>query len=350
MARNLFIHATNVHQGGGRSLLTALLSQSLAGIKLTLSLDCRMPVPDVLERQVIIKRVKPSVVQRLMAEKWLSTAVSPEDVVVCFGNLPPLFKVHGHVVVFLQNRYLVDDVGLRGFSFRVRVRLTIERLWLLFRMSQVDQFVVQTRSMQVLLEARTKGKIPIRILPFIADRTINQKLSFHSSVTHIKDFDFLYVASGEPHKNHRKLVEAWCVLAAEGLFPSLRLTVDPVQYRELCFWMQQKIGRLGLNITNAGNLPHEHVRTLYSNAGALIYPSTFESFGIPLIEAGQVGLAVLAPELDYVRDILNPAQTFDPVSAVSISRAVKRFMGVKQQPLPLQNAAEFIRSIIEGAN
>jgi glycosyltransferase involved in cell wall biosynthesis len=86
---------------------------------------------------------------------------------------------------------------------------------------------------------------------------------------------------------------------------------------------------------------------MYNQVGALIYPSTFESFGLPLIEARQAGLPVLASELDYVRDILDPEQVFDPESAISIARAVKRFIAIDEPPLSLQDAAGFIKHILE---
>jgi hypothetical protein len=54
----------------------------------------------------------------------------------------------------------------------------------------------------------------------------------------------------------------------------------------------------------------------------------------------------MAPELDYVREVLDPKQTFDPESPVSIARAVKRFLGVDENPLPLLDAKRFLAEII----
>lgn len=347
--RNLFIHATNVHQGGGRSLLAAIFNTLPSGMKSILSLDSRMPIPEGMAHSVQIKRVKPSIAQRFFAEKWLAQSVAPEDIVLCFGNLPPLFELRGHVAVFVQNRYLVDDVKLNEFSFKTRLRLWVERLWLSGRMANADEFVVQTPSMKRLLDARTKGRVPVHILPFMADHGGYMRSMQPSKVQKEKEFDFLYVASGEPHKNHRQLIEAWCLLAKEGMFPSLKLTLDRLHFTDLCSWLGQRIEQYQLNVQNTGSLPHDQVKQLYDRAGALIYPSTFESFGLPLIEARQAGLPVLAPELDYVRDVLDPEQTFDPESAVSIARAVKRFMEMEEQPLPLQDAAGFIKHVLGSA-
>ena len=157
----------------------------------------------------------------------------------------------------------------------------------------------------------------------------------------------MYVASGDPHKNHRQLVEAWCLLAKEGLFPSLKLTVDNQQFPRLCAWIADKGKQHHLNIENLGNLDDERVSKLYSRAGALIYPSTLESFGLPLVEARQACLPVLASELDYVRDVLDPDQSFDPGSKVSIARAVKRFLGIAEEGAPLLDAHGFLGKIIK---
>ncbi|MEY3882718.1 MAG: hypothetical protein RIQ94_3514 [Pseudomonadota bacterium] len=98
MKSKLFIHAPNVHQGGGRSLLEPLLSVLHDQAELILCLDERMPLPADLENNLHVKRVKPSVVQRLNAEKWLAHTVQPGDKVLCFGNLPPLYKLKGHTI------------------------------------------------------------------------------------------------------------------------------------------------------------------------------------------------------------------------------------------------------------
>ncbi len=342
----LFIQASNVHQGGGKSLLWSLIESLNASKRTVLVLDGRMQLPSGMPQNVQIKKVMPSILQRLSAELWLSRNVQSQDVVLCFGNLPPLFKLRGRTVVFVQNRYLIDDIPLHGFPLRVKLRLTIERLWLSGRMSNVREFVVQTPTMKRLLEIKTQGRVPIRVLPFVAERDGYTRSVVQPNMKEMSEFDFLYVASGEPHKNHLKLIEAWCLLSEEGLFPSLCLTISENRFSSLCKEIEVLRQRHRLKIVNAGDLPHQDVVALYNNVGAIIYPSTFESFGLPLIEARQAGLAVLAPELDYVRDVLDPEQSFNPESAVSIARAVKRFMGKDEQALPLLDADGFLKAVL----
>lgn len=343
MAKRIFIHATNVHQGGGRALLVAIINALPTGLLSILSLDSRMP----LSTDKVVKRVQPTLVQRLFAEIWLAKNVALGDVVLCFGNLPPLFKLRGYVVVFVQNRYLIDHVNLDGFSFKTRTRLKIERLWLSYRAGNVNEFLVQTPSMQSLMQARTKAKVSV--FPFVENPDGYVRKLNCSDTPEKNDFIFLYVASGEPHKNHMQLIEAWCLLGTEGLFPTLTLTLNKMHFAELCFWIESKVESHKLCVKNLGSLPHSEVEKLYSQVDALIYPSMFESFGLPLIEARQAGLKIIASELDYVRDLLDPEEVFDPNSAISISRAVKRFMGINEPPLPLIGASEFLEFILKKA-
>lgn len=349
MPGRLFIHATNVHQGGGQALLVALLGSLQGKTQLVLALDERMPVPVNIVDNVQVKRVKPTVFQRFSAEKWLARIVAPEDIVLCFGNLPPLFRLQGRVVVFVQNRYLIDDVKLGEFPLGVRLRLSVERFWFSMKLSNASECIVQTPTMKRLLEINTGGQVPVRILPFVAEPNGYVRSLLQRDAQNRNDYDFVYVASGEPHKNHRRLIEAWCLLAEQGSFPSLCLTLDEGRFAGVCREIDLMRQRYGLKVVNVGSLSHQEVLQLYRKADAAIYPSTFESFGLPLIEARQAGLPVLASELDYVRDVIDPEQTFDPGSSVSIAKSVNRFMGISEQPLPLLDAAGFLAALLDRA-
>ncbi len=344
----LILNAMNVHVGGGRSLLLALLNSIPKRIKILAILDSRMDLPGYISDNISIIRTKPTIFHRLIAERRLSLNVRSDDKVFCFGNLPPLFKLEGYVIVFLQNRYLIDKVALTGFPIKTFLRLKMERLWLHFKYKNADEFIVQTPSMKEQLENFIEKISPVKVMPFSLS-SIGYSRDINNSTAERKApvYDFAYIASGEPHKNHEKLLDAWCLLAKDGLFPSLCLTVDKSTWPELFHMIEYRKKKHGLSLNNMGLLSHEEVNHLYAKVGALIYPSTFESFGIPMVEARQAGLPVLAAELDYVRDVLDPEQTFNPNSALSIARAVKRFLGQNEQPLQLLDAESFMKYITE---
>ena len=351
MQARLFIHAINVHQGGGRTLLDGILKLSPAQSTIAL-LDERMPLPEGISSSILIVRVKPSVAGRLQSERLLASEVNAGDTVLCFGNLPPLFTVPGRVVVFVQNRYLIEEVSLDRLSIKSRMRLRLERKWFLGRARSVDEYVVQTPSMKTVLETylekvKTKSGFRIRMLPFMSSDVQVVTGSERGAAVHPLAYDFVYVGSGESHKNHRRLIEAWILLAKDGHYPSLSLTIDATGFPALCNWIELQTRRYNLRVDNRGALPYSGIKDLYNCSTALIYPSTLESFGLPLIEAKNAGLAILAGELDYVRDVADPDQTFDPTSAVSIARAVKRFQRIEEQSLTIIDASTFVDSLIQ---
>ena len=343
----LVIHAPNVHQGGGRALLVPLLMA--AGRRSCLAqVDSRLQLPYDMPPHLTLVRVPPTLAGRLVAELRLRWLVRFGDDLLCFGNLPPLLPSPARVRVFLQNRYLLSRRGLDSLPWDARLRILLERQWLrsFLRGAEV---VVQTPSMA--RETLNELRVIARVLPFTAEGSkqgmeIPVKDKSGPEESAVCRFDFVYVASGEPHKNHRALIDAWCLLANDNLRPSLCLTLDPYRDSSLLEWIGTRQGQNKLAIHNAGVLPQSGVSHLYARCSALIYSSLFESFGLPLVEASLAGLPVLAPELDYVRDLVEPAQTFDAASSVSIARAVKRFLSVPEPVLPLRSPHDFLRELL----
>ena len=347
MSGRLFIQANNIHQGGGQVLLLAILKSLPIDMVSIVLVDSRISFPDIISSNIKIKLVSPDILSRIRTEIWLSKNVKSGDTILCFGNLPPLFQLKCRVVVFIQNRYLVDYIKLDEFSFSAKLKIIIERIWLTCKISHASEIIVQTHSMKYFCEKVFKKSVPIRVLPFAGkNKKIVLKSKFSGKIQ-IHKTCFIYVASGEPHKNHKKLIESWCLLSKEGIFPKLELTLNENINSELCDWIKQEANKYKLKVKNLGNLDSEEIQKLYEDADALIYPSVFESFGLPLLEAEMASLPIIASELDYVRDIVSPDIVFNPYSSRSIARAVKRFLDVPEEPLDILSSKDFIKKLLQ---
>lgn len=335
----LLIHAPNVHQGGGRRLLMALLSVPASG-RVHAIVDARLRLPPEVPEAAIVSRVSPGFAARLSAEWRLRTWARADDIVLCFGNLPPLFGTPARVVLFLQNRYVVGPHSTRGLPLFTRARIAAERAWLRARIRGTNTVVVQTPSMAREVEHEL-GMSSV-ILPFVPPYR-------HESPTadapRSPSLDFLYVSSGEPHKNHHNLIEAWKLLAAEGLYPSLCFTVSCDSYPGVCAAVADARTTSGVRIENVGTVEPSAADALYERAAAVIHPSRFESLGLPLLEAQGHGLPILAAERDHVRDVLDPVESFDPESPVSIARAVKRFYRRPESRQPMLTPEQFLEAL-----
>lgn len=338
------VYAPNVHQGGGKTLLLSLLSNLENRDDTLYFLDKRLTLPDDWKPEGELVTVKSSIFSRFFMELCLWMKIKPESQLLCMGNLPPLFACNGKVTVFVQNCYVVNKESLEGFPFFNRSRIRCERLWLRLLAPNVNRFIVQTESMAMLLK-ETLNRAAV-VLPFVDLTPVNSTRTKANLAE--KKFDFIYVASGEPHKNHEQLLLAWINLAKLNYFPRLCLTVDKNHFSGLCEWIDACVRQHHLNVEVVSNLSLEEVQVLYKISKALIYPSKSESFGLPLIEAISMGLPVLASDLSYVYDVINPSMVFDPLSSESIASSVMNFSNNNASfSVKLYTSQEFLNEVFE---
>jgi glycosyltransferase involved in cell wall biosynthesis len=339
--KKLVIHAPNIHTGGGLQLLNAVLA---AGAQQVRYVQCdaraagRLALPAGCEHFA----TSPTLAGRVEAEWRLRQLLDPSDVVLCFHSLPPLFATRARVVVFVHSRLVAGSDSLADYPLFVQARVTLERLWLRTLRYRAACYVVQTASMAAALKMLVGNKVEVVVAPCVPAALTQPIVPAAAG----KQYDFVYVASGETHKNHRRLMEAWILLAQAGITPSLALTVDAAREPVLARDIERMIVQYGLRVVNLGALAPEQVGALYQVSGALIFPSVTESFGLPLVEAAHYGLPILASELDFVRDVVVPAASFDPHSALSIARAVRRFMGCAEPVVVPQAAEQFIAAVL----
>lgn len=316
------IYAPSIHVGGGSVLLTELIKYFSMNSRVIFYLDSRYQFPFELPGNVKVKRINNNFISRIFYEFFLSFNVKEKDKCLFFSNLPPLFNIKGKVYVYIQNRFLVDNLSpFSSLNFIEKLRIIIERNILRYFKFRVDFFYVQTITMKILTDDYLNvSSIVHPIYNSFSDKRLDAKRAIY--------FDFIYVASGNKHKNHINLLKAWILLSQDGFKPSLVLTLDENNDKVLINYILDITKTYDLKICISNSLPNHNLLSLYEKCRALIYPSLFESFGLPLLEAKIIGLPVLASELDYVRDIIDPVETFDPYSPVSIKKSVIRFMNL----------------------
>jgi glycosyltransferase involved in cell wall biosynthesis len=96
---------------------------------------------------------------------------------------------------------------------------------------------------------------------------------------------FLFVGTLEPRKNLPALVEAWRAVKREH---PVRLVLAG-RRRADCPELPEEPG-----LVLAGEVSEEQLPALYSGALAFVYPSLYEGFGLPVLEAMQCGACVIA--------------------------------------------------------
>jgi glycosyltransferase involved in cell wall biosynthesis len=353
LTRRVIVHAPSIHTGGGKVLLDALLKCMPADHKFLFHINDNMNGNLYTGSKHEMKSFGSSLYARVLSEIILLKRAKKEDVVIFFGNLPPLFSTKGKIFIFVQNKLVVDESPLGSFPFKTKISIQIQRAIFNLLFNKNYHLVVQSQTMHDLMMAHHANieLDRIHLLPLVPSGLLATKTDRVKEV----DFDisekkFIYVASGDAHKNHLRLLSAWELLAKEGLYPKLLLTLDNMQDVELLGEINEIRLRFPVKIDNLGVLDHEQVLAAYKSTDALIFPSLTESFGLPLIEANNANLPIIASESDFVRDLVTPVETFDPISVTSIARAVKRYLGVQNTGISLLGPQEFLEKIIAISN
>ena len=338
---NIFVNASNIHTGGGKVILNDFISATkfFNQINFKIYIDSRFNFTEFERKNVSFTKTKKR--QRFLVCFEIEKQTHIDDIVIYLTNIPPIIRHKCKTVLVQSNRFVIDYFSLSGFSIVTKIRLYAEKFLFFINKNKIDYIVVQSDSMSSVLQNKgiNKNKIFITAYKKIDEEENTKNLNYQR-----QNNTFLYVSSDDPHKNHKKLIEAWCLLSEENIFPKLILTID--KNTSLHNSIIKKVEKYGLNIDISPNLERLEILNLYKQSTALIFPSFFESYGLPLVEANHYKLPVIASELDYVRDILDPVETFDPNSAKSISRSVKRFLKIKEKKTDIVAPVEFIKSVI----
>ena len=136
-----------------------------------------------------------------------------------------------------------------------------------------------------------------------------------------------YPAASWPHKNHTRLIRAFSIVSKE--YPDLRLVLSGLS-KQSSHTVDGLISSLGLNakVVQLGFLPREYLPYVYRHALALIFPSEFEGFGIPLLEAMAVGCPVASSNTTSLPEVLGSAGIyFDPLDVEDIAAAIRNLAG-----------------------
>ena len=146
----------------------------------------------------------------------------------------------------------------------------------------------------------------VHVVPLGVDRQ-----AFHPGAEPREPF-LLYPARAWPHKNHARLLDAFRLLRRER--PELRLVLTGGGH-------ERTPRPEGVEVL--GDVPPARLTELYRRAACLVFPSLYEGFGLPPLEAMASGCPVAAADLPAVREVCGDAAAlFDPYEPEAIAAGV----------------------------
>lgn len=317
----LRLHLTNVTGAGASQLLMSLLPalERNAGAQITEihlpdrgSLANYQKAPNTgLSKQY--QRRLPNALSRILECLVLARYFAGDTPLLVLGDIP--LRCKAPQVVFVQTPHLLSP---RRFIWSLDgLKFAVSRWVFWLNSAYANAFIVQTAFMKAALAASypaIASKIQVIAQPV---PTWLLETTFRRSGLRGKPgaaLRLIYPAAGYPHKNHRLLGCIKPELSLTWPVESLKLTLPVESHPALDVpWIQC-----------VGFLSAPEMIQAYGEVDGLLFLSTDESYGFPLVEAMFMGLPIVCPDLPYAHALCaGGAIYFDPISIDSLHNAIK---------------------------
>jgi glycosyltransferase involved in cell wall biosynthesis len=140
----------------------------------------------------------------------------------------------------------------------------------------------------------------------------------------LPDRFILNVGSLEPGKNRASLIQAFHRLRQRGLGHRLVIVGQKAWKYEGDFELVERLG-LGEAVLFTGYVPAEELAALYSCAELFVFPSLYEGFGLPVLEAMACGAPVVTSNLSAMPEVAGrAAMLIEPRDIEGLADAMER--------------------------
>jgi len=226
------------------------------------------------------------------------------------GFTAPVFAPCPNVTVFYDLRHRLQPEGFRWFD---------RPFWrfLLWTSARVSKRII-TISESARTDFTAIYGVPAERITVVYPGL--EPRFFELQRDHTEPF-VLCVSALFPHKNHARLIRAFARRQRD-----FRLVLAGMRNFQAPM-LDALIAELGVadSVQLTGWIPREEIFGLYQRAHAFIYPSTFEGFGMPVLEAMAAGIPVACSDIPSLREAAEDAVLrFDPLSEDAIAEALDR--------------------------
>ena len=208
--------------------------------------------------------------------------------------------------------------------------------------ARVAFWLAANRSARVLTVSEASKRDILRFCPIPSDKVdviynaIDDRFSQPPDVTQmtrvreryqLHDRFLLYSGNVKPHKNLERLIDAFGRLRQHE-FGDIKLLITGSEISRYAT-LRRAVHRYNLHkhVRFLGFLPAETLAILYQLADAFVFPSLYEGFGLPPLEAMASGTPVLTSNVSSLPEVVGDAALLiDPYDPESIADGMRRIL------------------------
>lgn len=184
-----------------------------------------------------------------------------------------------------------------------------------------------------LMEYFSVDSEAIRVIYNGVDETFRTRLADEDLDRWLKQLDIrqpylLFVGNPKPHKNLDRVIQAYARALEIGTFDGPLVCVGDRTAAQ--FKLRQRADQLGIadRVRLLGHVAQEALPALYQGASLFLYPTLYEGFGLPVVEAMASGTPVLTSNTSALKEIGSGcAHLVDPLDTERMAKAIARLMG-----------------------
>lgn len=313
--RNLIRHLPKIDDHNEYLLLTYVEDESLVG---SLSPGTELVTVATPNYSISEHFVIPAKLRKIRADLFHS----PHYVLPWFTPCPSIVTIHD-VIHLLFPQYLPSRFA--GAYARRMIRRALDKAELVLTVSNSSK-----RDLLTFFEVPPEK---ILVIPNGIDASITDGLSVDDLARVKERFQLfgrtiLFVGNIKPHKNVERLIAAFAKLQHEPDFSDLTLIVvgDEIsKYPSLRRTVERH--QVRAKVRFFGFVPELTLVALYKTADVFVFPSLYEGFGLPPLEAMANGTPVVTSNISSLPEVVGGAAlTVDPYNIDEIALAIRRIL------------------------
>lgn len=303
--------------------LDTLLAQGLSPIK---NVRASLLIPPDADHIPKFEFISTKQVGRLKGQLWEQFDLpihSRDGWLISLGNTSTLFKINQSVMIHDAAVYSAPH----GFTWKFR--LWYKFLFFIIGKTAKSILTVSNFSKQELIRKANLSPEKITVIPNGVDHFSKISPDFSILDTHnLRNSNFiLVVGSANPNKNIDSVFSALSILE-DSMFNVV--IVGGNNQKVFGDNHQQRIFSNNIRSIYTGHITDNQLKALYSSAKCFVFPSLYEGFGIPPLEAMSCECTVLASHSSSIPEVCGDAAIyFDPLDTAELSALIGNIMSTE---------------------